>query len=134
MAPSEGNEQMIDAYQAAFVAYYTGDGELIHDTCAPIRGTSEDWQENAAVMEDHGYSGVSRYSIHEIESENWNDLEAGSDLALNENTGTDCGEWMSRVDADVDYQDERIRDDNGEWHDVSAFIAVTCAECSERIN
>ena len=119
---------MIDAYQATLVAYMTGDGETLHVDCAPIRGTSKDWQENDRVMEEHGYSGMIRYSIHEWESQNWDELEYSVDFEMPSEL-IDFG-----PDQNVSYEDRTITDGAGVEHDVSAYVDVTCDKCDERIS
>ena len=118
---------MIDAYQATLVAYTTEDGETLHVDCAPIRGTSEDWRENDRVMEEHGYQGMIRYSVHEWESQNWGELEYSVDFELPSELN-DFG-----PDQNVSYEDRTITDDEGTEHDVSAYVDVTCDLCGERI-
>ena len=121
---------MIDAYQMTVIAYQTEGGEMIHLECAPIRGTSEDWRENDKVMEEHGFLPLSRYTIHEYARGLWEDLSWRADFPIELNTDTSWGE-----DADIDYTtgEERIKDDLGEWHDISDIVGEHCAHCNKRI-
>ena len=118
---------MIDAFQATLIAYTTEDGEIIHTDCAPIRGTSEDWRENDRVMEQHGYSGVIRYSIHEWEGQHWDQIEWAVDFDVPEEL-IDFGEGQN-----VSWEDRTITDSEGTVHDVSMYVDVICDECGERI-
>ena len=118
---------MIDAYQATLIAYTTEEGETIHVNCAPIRGTSKDWQENDEVMEAHGYQGMIRYSVHEEESQNWENLEWSVNFELPSEL-IDFG-----PEKNVSWEDRIITDDTGAEHDVSAYVNVTCDTCGKRI-
>ena len=106
---------MLDVVQTALIAYSTEDGEIIHVDGAPIRGTSESWRENDRVMEEYGYNGRIRYSIHEMESENWEELTYNSDFEF-----ADQDEY--------DYQNETVK-----GQDVSSLIGIFCDKCSKRI-
>ena len=108
---------MIDAHHATLIAYVTEDGEIIHKECAPIRGTSEDWEVNDQIMEDHGFTGLIRYHIHEYESQNWSELE-----------WADVDGIEDVPEEDYNYQDETVGS-----VDVSPYIGIFCATCSERI-
>ena len=109
---------MIDAYQATLIAYQTEDGgEIIHVDCAPIRGTSEDWRINDRVMEEFGFGGLIRFMIHEIEGENWSQLEWSNVEGIED-----------VPEEDYNYQDELVGD-----VDVSNYIGIFCDVCSKRI-
>jgi hypothetical protein len=133
---------MIDATQAAIVAYMTEHGEIIHDShligaevwdaaeqAARDRGqpVGQGWRVFDEVIEAAGYTPLIRYSIHEIESSNWEDLPyqgiGVEDLAVM----TDYGD-----EPNVNYEDETVLVD-GEWVDVAPYVGVYCDECGERI-
>lgn len=119
---------MIDAYQATLIAYRTDNGEVMHYDCAPIRGTSDDYRVNDKIMEELGYHGLIRYSIHEWEGSLWGDLEYSSDLDLSEWKGEDFG-----PDKDTDYSEGTIRIGD-EWYDVAPYVHVMCDVCGLRIS
>lgn len=118
---------MIDAYQATVIAA-VGDGFIVHwkaeclglEDGWPEAGTMT-WQEYDAMIEDlTGFTPLIRYSIHEIENENWAELE-----------------YVDEEDIDFkvepDYQAETVTLTNGEELDVSTYIGVFCDHCLERI-
>lgn len=119
---------MIDAYQAAVIAYMT-DGGVIHADCVPeeirLPADLDDYETVKAYdyrLENEGYSALIRYSIHEWENSNWSDLSYSLDFEP-----VDWGESKN-----IDYSDETVLVD-GEWQDVSSYIGVFCDECGLRI-
>jgi hypothetical protein len=119
---------MIDAYQATLIAYQMEhDVGIIHIECAPIRGTNEDWRINDAVMEDLGYVGLMRYSIHEWESQNWEDLPIWVDFDM----PGELIDWGPTQN--VSWEDRTITDNEGIVHDVSEWVDVACDVCGRRI-
>ncbi len=135
---------MIDAYQSTVIAYSDESGILLHsepscvgeDWAVAIRATEgqpNGWSEHYEfehAMEHLGYQAYSRFSIHEGESQLWDDLAWRIDFSITTNSFTDFGE-----DADVDYTTgaERIKDDDGKWHDISDIVGEHCGHCNERI-
>lgn len=131
---------MLDALQAATVAYLT-DGGVIHDICLPDevlekaeqaaldagspRGSG--WRVFDEAIREEGYDALSRFSIGEWESSQWDDLAYRGIPGFPEEL-SDYGDTVN-----VDYQDETVLID-GEWHDVSMYIAVICDNCHERIS
>ena len=127
---------MIDAYQATVIAYSTEYG-IVHSEPSCVgddwvlaisaaegqpNGLSEHYEFEMALA-DLGYEPYSRYSIHEIESAGWADLQYQVDFPIENNTDSDFGE-----DADIDYTTgaERIKDDDGEWHDIGYLVGEFC--------
>jgi hypothetical protein len=122
---------MIDAYQATVVAYQTHDGDIIAEHELPDeireRGEGLHWRDFDELMEQLGFTALSRYSIHEWESQNWGELPYSMDDFVEPSEWIDYGEGKN-----VDYQNETVLID-GEWVDVSAYIGVFSSLSGERI-
>jgi hypothetical protein len=149
---------MIDATQAAIVAYMTEHGEIIHDSHLPddvIEGaeefaksrnqpTGQGWRYFDEYIEDAGYTPLIRYSIHELESQNAYEIESNPHHFTD-----DDGLFVKRAalgnalsvlatdDEDYDITDP-LRDILSEVEQdieelIDALTAVRCDECGERI-
>jgi hypothetical protein len=137
---------MIDATQAAIVAYMTEHGEIIHDhhlvgaevwdaaeQAARDRGqpVGQGWRVFDEVIEAAGYTPLIRYSIHEMESADLDDRVSylaglGTGELREDFPGLD--EAIEEGDISED-DDDAIRD----WLYDNVEAEVLCDECGERI-
>ncbi len=128
---------MIDAYQATTIAAM-GEGAIVHYRAACVGSAwniaSEEWKADGEKpgefelhLEAERYEALSRYTIHELESVNWDDLAYSVDFEMPK----DLEDWGPN--RNVSWEDKTVIDPDGVEHDVSAYVNVYCDQCGERI-